>query len=227
MFLEPAAPTATPAAVQAILEADVVLLGPGSLFTSVIPNLLVPGIQGAVNRSRALKIYIGNLMTQPGETDGFTASDHLSVVMDYLGGKPDLYLCNDAIPRRLERHYRQEGQIPVRPDHKKIQSLGVRTLYADLMMEHDRVRHDPARLANAIYLEALKHKENQELKETTGIDADWLRRMFAIVSMDSMLQEMFDEEEAAKRDTPSEPDEDDAPQPSSPSTSGHTPQGLL
>ena len=209
VFLTPETPLATPAAVSAILEADVVVLGPGSLYTSVIPNLLVPDICDAVTRTQALTLYVGNIMTQPGETHGFQASDHLKVVMEYMGHAPDLYLCNDAIPRRLEKRYREEGQFPVRPDHEQVKALGVRTLYYDLMLEQDRVRHDPARLANAIYLEALKHKEAIEAKKPTP-EGDWLRRMMSALSMESYMQEMFDAEsptraqpsQARKEETP-------------------------
>lgn len=193
IFLTPSGPTATPAAVEAILDADVIVMGPGSLYTSVIPNLLVPGIREAIGRAPGLKIFVGNIMTQPGETDAFSAADHLETLITYLQFKPDLYLCNDAIPKRLEKRYREEGQFPVRPDHDRIKQLGVRTLYADLMLEHDRVRHDPARVAAAVYVEALRHKERQEEPS----DLEKVRRFLGMLTLESFMQEMWDEDKSA------------------------------
>ena len=93
--LIPAKPKALPAALEAIREADLLLLGPGSLYTSVIPNLLVAGVPEAIRESDALKIYICNIMTQDGETEGYTAADHLEALMDH-GAKVDLCLANSA-----------------------------------------------------------------------------------------------------------------------------------
>ena len=96
--LLPEHPKALPEAVRAIGEAELILLGPGSLYTSVIPNLLVDGIADAVRASDALKIYICNIMTQDGETEGMTASDHVKALLDHSG--PGWWICACATPRR-------------------------------------------------------------------------------------------------------------------------------
>jgi uncharacterized cofD-like protein len=84
-FLVPESPRALPGVVEAIAEADVIIIGPGSLFTSIIPNLLVPEITQAIRNSDAPKIYVCNVMTQPGETAGFTASDHVKAIIRHIG----------------------------------------------------------------------------------------------------------------------------------------------
>ena len=85
MAMEPADAPATASAVQAILNADILIFGPGSLYTSVIPNLLVTGIRDAVIKSEAVKIYICNVMTQPGETDGYGAFEHVQALIQHIG----------------------------------------------------------------------------------------------------------------------------------------------
>jgi uncharacterized cofD-like protein len=103
VWLEPNAPSAYPQVIQALLGADLIVLGPGSLFTSVLPNLLVPDIAAAVRASRALKIYVCNVTTQPGETDGFTCEDHIHAIVDHGGeGLFDIIVVNS----------KQEGNLP-------------------------------------------------------------------------------------------------------------------
>lgn len=95
VWLEPSSPAAYPPAIQAILAADLIVIGPGSLYTSILPNLLVPDLISAIRASRALKFYVCNLATQPGETDGYTTSDHLHTIERHVGGKIfDLVICN-------------------------------------------------------------------------------------------------------------------------------------
>lgn len=95
VWLEPSAPPAFPEAVQAILNADLIVIGPGSLFTSILPNLLVPDISAAIRSSRALKMYICNVATQPGETEGYSAGDHIRAIEEHVGsGLFDLVVCN-------------------------------------------------------------------------------------------------------------------------------------
>src|SRR5439155_24139196 len=104
---DPPHPRPAPGVLQAIRSADLVILGPGSLFTSVLPNLLVRGVAAAIARSRAPRVLVGNLMTQPGETDGFSASDHLAAIMRLAGaGLVDYYLANGrVISPSLRRRY--------------------------------------------------------------------------------------------------------------------------
>ena len=151
--LLPERPAALPAAVEAIEEAELILLGPGSLYTSVIPNLLVDGIAEAVCRSKALKLYICNIMTQDGETEGMTASDHVAALMDHSGpGLVDLCLCNSAPvrPGLLER-YREEDAIPITVDKEAIEALGVELVTRPVSSETSNyARHSVTRLAQAV-----------------------------------------------------------------------------
>jgi uncharacterized cofD-like protein len=142
-----------PDAIAAIEQADVIILGPGSLYTSIMPNLLVPGVADAIRRSPALKVYICNIMTQPGETQDFTATDHVRALINHAGfGIVDICLVNSqAVPAdRLER-YRKQGAQPVAVDEAELERLGVRVWREDLLDgEGDWIRHNPGKLATAI-----------------------------------------------------------------------------
>ena len=154
--LEPSRCKPLPETLAAIRRADVITLGPGSLYTSIIPNLLVPGIAGAIRSSRGLKIFICNVMTQPGETHGFTASDHLRSVERICGpGLADRVLVNTAVPTAAAlRKYRRDGAEPVRLDLAGFGDLAPAVRTRKLMSEERPpsriVRHDPARLARCI-----------------------------------------------------------------------------
>jgi len=139
-------------AITAIDNADVIVLGPGSLYTSVLPNLLVPGIREAIARSSAPKIYICNVMTQAGETDGYKASHHVRALLDHIGpGLIDYVLVNTGtVPEILLKRYRQEGAIPVEPDLAAVAALGVTPIPAPVISMTNLVRHDPEKLAKAI-----------------------------------------------------------------------------
>ena len=143
---------ATKSAVEAIKTADILVFGPGSLYTSVICNLLVPDIREAVLQSRAVKIYICNVMTQPGETDGFGAYEHVKTLMEYAG-KPflDYVIVNsEDISEEQKALYRVKGQEPISPDVEKIEELGIKVIPAKLVSKSDMVRHDPQKLAQAL-----------------------------------------------------------------------------
>ena len=152
VFLQPENPQALPDALESIADADLIVLGPGSLFTSVIPNLLVLGIANAIRESSALRIYVCNVMTQPGETDCFTAADHLRAIMDHAGKDiVDHVLINSGcVPDRLAEKYRQEGAYPVEVDRDRLKPLGINVIEEDLISSMDYARHDPDRLAKAI-----------------------------------------------------------------------------
>lgn len=139
-------------ALAAIREADAVVLGPGSLFTSIIPNLLVPGIADAIRSSRALKIYVSNVMTQPGETRGFTASEHVRAISNHAGpGLVEYCLVNiQEVPQRLIEKYADQGAEPVAPDLGGLARQGVEGLGERLITENDLVRHNPEKLAEAV-----------------------------------------------------------------------------
>lgn len=137
--------------VEAIESADLVLLGPGSLYTSVLPNLLIRDIRAALDRTEAVVGYICNIMTQPGETQGFTASRHAQVIIDHCG--PDLLdfvvVNSGKVPPRLEAAYAAEGSTPVTADMEALNALPgrPRVLSGDLVYADSVVRHHPARLA--------------------------------------------------------------------------------
>jgi uncharacterized cofD-like protein len=137
------------AAIEAIMEADLICIGPGSVFTSVIPNLLVPGVAEALENSPAHKVYICNVMTQRGESDAFSASEHVSAVMANVDRKIfDSVMINTAQPSQAATEkYRGAGQVLVEADVERIRSMGYQPLPGDYMSETDLVRHDPMKLA--------------------------------------------------------------------------------
>lgn len=152
LSMVPETAPATRSAVDAILKADVLIFGPGSLYTSVIPNLLVPGIREAVLESNAFKIYVCNVMTQPGETDGYGAYEHVKALEDHVGARfLDYVIVNDqaATPGQLEQ-YKAKGQEPVTPDIDKIEAMGITVVPTRLISDHDLVRHNPQKLAQVI-----------------------------------------------------------------------------
>ena len=142
-----------PAALPAIREADLILMGPGSLYTSVIPNLLVEGVVEAICRSEALKIYVCNIMTQEGETEGYTAADHVDALLSHgAPGLVDLCLANSAPVRPgLVEKYREEDAAPILVDRERIRAMGLELEEYPVASEGgDYARHDPDRLAAAV-----------------------------------------------------------------------------
>jgi len=141
-----------PEALEALAEADAIIIGPGSLYTSVIPNLVVKGIAEAITASNAICFYIGNIMTEKGETDAFTAGDHLQVIYNHVGQQLiDYYIVNNGRvdEARLNR-YREEKAAPVLIDREKIAAMGVRVIEADLVGDDQVAWHDPDKLARVI-----------------------------------------------------------------------------
>lgn len=149
MHLDPEDVEAHPSAIEAIRTADLICIGPGSVYTSVLPNLLVPGIAEALRQTAAPKVYICNVMTQPGESDDFSASEHVRVLLDNAGGKVfDYVVVNTGVPgESLLEKYQQVGSNLVDPDVDRVRAMGVRALRGDLMNETDVVRHDPMKVA--------------------------------------------------------------------------------
>ena len=152
IFLEPKGCEATEEALEVLREADVMILGPGSLYTSVIPNLLVNGIYQEISRSKVLKIYICNVMTQARETIGYKASDHLNAIIRHT--TPDIVntcIINTAeIPNNLLEKYREENAERVEPDHKTIEKMGYRVIGSNIIDAKDYVRHDSHKLSRII-----------------------------------------------------------------------------
>ena len=148
-------------ALMAISEADAIVMGPGSLYTSIIPNLLVEDIAECINKSDAIKIYISNVMTQPGETDDFTVSDHIKTLMKYSGKNSVEYVIanNGTIPKDIEERYLSEGSKLVELDYDNIKDLGVKVVETDLVkITKGYVKHDSEYLAQVLMTTVLDKK---------------------------------------------------------------------
>ena len=167
----PEKPPALPSALEAIAHADLILLGPGSLYTSLLPNLLVPELVTAIQRSRAPRLYICNLMTQPGETDGLDVSGHLRAIeaqLASLGVSKRLFDCvlaQEPIGESaLLAHYRQLGAEPVICDSRQLQQEGFDVMQAPLQGSRPNatLRHDPRSLALAVMRFYRRHKRDNQ-----------------------------------------------------------------
>jgi uncharacterized cofD-like protein len=144
-----------PEVLEAIAKADLILMGPGSLYTSVIPNLLVSGVAEAIRESRATRVYVSNLMTQPGETSGFTAADHVRAIQRHGGqGLIDCVILNNKpfAPEVAER-YRAQGAHPVSMDVAELRQMGMHYMLDDLLEQHGVVRHNARSLARLVLRE--------------------------------------------------------------------------
>ena len=154
---------------EAIAQADLITLGPGSLYTSVVPNLLVRGVSEAIAASSALKAYFVNLMWQPGETINFTASQHVNALNQHAGTKIiDCVVLNSAtIPEILRKRYAQAQVKPVENDFEALTKLGIKVVTADLIGDtavSQKVRHDPASLAEVVMDLAARSRALQQRK---------------------------------------------------------------
>ena len=151
--LIPEHPAALPEALSAIREADMIVFGPGSLYTSIIPNLLVRGIPEAIQSSDALKVYVCNIMTQDGETEGYTAADHIAAIFEHTApGLFDFCLTNSApVSEYAKERYAEEGAEPIRCDTKRCRALGVEVISRPVATEENGfVRHHADRLAREL-----------------------------------------------------------------------------
>lgn len=150
---------ALPKVIEALQSADLILMGPGSLYTSVIPNLLISEIANAVARSSAPRVYIANLMTQPGETTHYALSEHIRSINHHVGKRViDWVVANrKSVSREVARRYRREGAEPVLVDAEDVAKLKVRLLQDNLLEEHGVIRHNSARLANLLVDRFLLH----------------------------------------------------------------------
>jgi uncharacterized cofD-like protein len=149
---------------HAIEQADLITLGPGSLFTSVIPNLLVSGIPKAIRQSKALKAYFVNLMSQPGETTNFAAADHVLALRGHAGARLLDYvvMSNSRIPPGVRRRYAEQGSAPIECDKQAIERLGLMAIEADLVQRGYKVRHNPAAVARVAVDLALEGRKRRE-----------------------------------------------------------------
>jgi len=144
-------------AIDAIQKADLILMGPGSLYTSVIPNLLIPEIAQAIARSKAPRVYVANLMTQPGETTHYTLSEHLRAIQNHVDKRViDWVVANcQPVSPEVARRYRAEGAEAVLVDTEKILKLKVKLVLGNLLEEHGLIRHSSPRLARLLVDEFL------------------------------------------------------------------------
>ena len=174
MSMIPEAPIAVGDALEAIRHADLITLGPGSLYTSVLPDLLVPEILQAIKESNAPCLYICNVMTQPGETEGYTVSDHVKALIEHVGKNViDYVLVNNASPsQEILKKYEEAGEFPVKIDAKQVEETGVIMIESDLLGEEKGAFHDNLILAENIIRisNLLKTNINPEAL------ADYLRR---------------------------------------------------
>lgn len=152
LLLNPSDARPTAEAIRAIAEADIVVLGPGSLYTSVLPNLIIEGVSQIISESSAYKIYVCNVMTQPGETDGYTASDHLKAIIEHTNPKIiNACILNMAqAPLDALERYKNENSFPVVPDIETIKEMGYKVVATDLLGVNNYVRHDSEKLTRAL-----------------------------------------------------------------------------
>ncbi len=151
--MEPENPRPLKDALEAIKEADVIVLGPGSLYTSILPNLLIPGVFEAIKQSRAAKVYVCNVMTQPGETDGYSVYEHIEAIEKHtLKGIIDCCIVNDAqIPEELRKKYMEDGSEAVRIDMENLNGRDIKIISGDFaFIDKNLVRHNAQKLAGAI-----------------------------------------------------------------------------
>jgi uncharacterized cofD-like protein len=160
LMLSPRRVRPMPKAIEAIRKADLILLGPGSLYTSILPNLLIPEIASAISKSKARRVYIANLMTQPGETAGYALTDHLRAIQQHVPHRViDWVVANrQAVSPEIARRYRAEGAEPVAIDIPALQKLGFRVILDNLLEEHAVIRHDAKRLACLLLEELLPRR---------------------------------------------------------------------
>ncbi|WP_337103545.1 gluconeogenesis factor YvcK family protein [Paenibacillus sp. YIM B09110] len=153
VFIEPSDVEALPEAVEAIEQADAILVGPGSLYTSIIPNLLVPKLAEAIVNSTAVKLFVCNVMTQPGETDDYSVSDHLEAVHKHIGHHLfDYVIVNDGeIPPQIESKYAEMGAKAVHLDLDEVTRRGYQVIADRLVLFRTFLRHDAERLSHHIY----------------------------------------------------------------------------
>ena len=150
--LVPERPAALEESVDAIRNADIIVIGPGSLYTSIIPNFLVSGISDAVRESKALKLYILNILTQDGETDGYDADDHVRAILEHAGpGVMDVCIANNAVvPPRLMEPYAKEGVTQLELRREDIEQMGIAVRTFPLLEPGRYIRHNSDALARAI-----------------------------------------------------------------------------
>ncbi len=165
IYIEPSNCRATPGVLDVIKKADCIIIGPGSLYTNVIPNLLVNGVAKSIRESTAIKVYVNNIMTEPGQTDDYSVSDHLNAIIEHCGtGLIDycIYDTGEIVPEFIKK-YNMEGQDLVEQDINKIK--GIKFLQRDIsVISEDYIRHDPNLVASSVIeliCDDLKYQDKQ------------------------------------------------------------------
>ncbi|MDP5275829.1 gluconeogenesis factor YvcK family protein [Chengkuizengella axinellae] len=153
VFIDKSEVTPLQEAIEAIKEADAILIGPGSLYTSIIPNLLVPQISDTIIQSTAIKIYVSNVMTQPGETDNYSVNDHLQSIYRHVGTHIFDYVIvnNEDIPPHVQQKYAEKGAVPVKLDLEEIVKNGFEVISDQLVLYRTYLRHDAEKLSMHIF----------------------------------------------------------------------------
>lgn len=177
VFLNPSNARTTKEVLEAIKKADAIVIGPGSLYTNVIPNLLVNGVSKAIKDSKAIKIYVSNIMTEPGQTDNYSLSEHIEAIFEHAGqGIIDycIYDSGDIIPEYIKK-YNMQGSELVEQDILKVKNKGIQLLRRDLAyIKDDLIRHNPNEVAKAIIeiiCDDLKFKDKQSDPQYVMLDA--------------------------------------------------------
>jgi len=153
VFLIPEKCKANPKVIKAIGEADIIVLGPGSLYTSLIPNLLVECISESIHNSSAVKVYVSNIMTQPGETTGYSVSDHINAIYDHAGYKfIDYVIINkQELPQEIAQRYSEENAYPVSYNPEEIEKMGIKIVEVNIAdFSNGLVRHNSKLLAQTV-----------------------------------------------------------------------------
>ncbi len=161
IHLKPDDCKACPEALDAISSADLVIMGPGSLYTSILPNLLIQDIRDSIVNSDAYKVYICNAMTQPGETVGFSAWDHLRTIIEHTDPRivDAVYVNTAKIPEPLFQRYREVGALPVKLDLDKILDKGYELVTDEVLKSDSQVRHDAEKIMKSIIDHYMKNEK--------------------------------------------------------------------
>ncbi|MBO2535116.1 MULTISPECIES: gluconeogenesis factor YvcK family protein [Rummeliibacillus] len=165
VFLSPADVQPLQEAVNAILNADIIIIGPGSLYTSILPNLLVEGIKNAVLEAKGHKIYICNLMTQAGETSNYTAADHVQALYDHVGEDfiQTILINKEEVPKAIREAYSKELAEPVKFDVERLENMGLEVVKKDIATIHNGViRHETNRVAAWIVEYATNYQQKKQ-----------------------------------------------------------------
>lgn len=171
VFIKPRRVNALEESIEAIKAADVIVLGPGSLYTSIMPNLLVEDIPNAIDKSKAIKVYVSNLMTQPGETDSYSISEHVKAIENHINKNivEYVYANNEIIPEEVFNKYKDEGASPVLivdKDKEYFKEAGIKVVEDNFIeIKKGYIRHDATRLSEEIIKTTIREKyDNDRLK---------------------------------------------------------------